>query len=175
MSDKIVAVLGATGVVGTQMLQCLEERNFPVRRLVPLASARSVGRDVVFHGERVPVVEATPDAFEGVDIVLGAAGDEQARALLPEAAKRGAVCVDNSHAFRLDADVPLVIPEINPGDIANHPRNIIANPNCATIIGLVPTWPLHEAAGLRRLIVSTYQAASGAGMSSCRSSASKCA
>jgi len=164
MSDKIVAVLGATGVVGTQMFQCLEERNFPVRRLVPLASARSVGRDVVFHGERVPVVEATPDAFEGVDIVLGAAGDEQARALLPEAAKRGAVCVDNSHAFRLDADVPLVIPEINPGDIANHPRNIIANPNCATIIGLVPTWPLHEAAGLRRLIVSTYQAASGAGM-----------
>jgi len=164
MSDKTVAILGVTGVVGTQMLQCLEERNFPVGKLVPLASARSVGRDVIFRGERAPVVEATPDAFEGVDIVLGAAGDEQAKALLPEAVRHGAVCVDNSHAFRLDADVPLVIPEINPEDIANHPRNIIANPNCATIIGLVPTWPLHKAAGLRRLIVSTYQAASGAGM-----------
>lgn len=164
MSDKTVAILGVTGVVGTQMLQCLEERDFPVGRLVPLASARSVGRDVIFRGERVPVVEATPDAFEDVDIVLGAAGDEQAKALLPEAVRHGAVCVDNSHAFRLDADVPLVIPEINPEDIANHPRNIIANPNCATIIGLVPTWPLHKAAGLRRLIVSTYQAASGAGM-----------
>ena len=110
------------------------------------------------------VQEATPEAFEGVDIVLGAAGDAQAKQLLPEAAARGAVCVDNSHAFRLDADVPLVVPEINPEDIQNHPRNIIANPNCATIIGLVPTWPLHQAAGLRRMIVSTYQAASGAGM-----------
>ena len=164
MSDKTVAILGATGVVGTQMLQCLEERDFPVGRLVPLASARSVGKTVPFHGGQVAVVEATPEAFEGVDIVLGAAGDEQAKALLPEAAKRGAVCVDNSHAFRLDEDVPLVIPEINPEDIANHPRNIISNPNCATIIGLVPTWPLHMVAGLRRLIVSTYQAASGAGM-----------
>jgi aspartate-semialdehyde dehydrogenase len=112
----------------------------------------------------VTVLEATPDAFDGVDIVLGAAGDAQAKELLPEAAVRGAVCVDNSHAFRLDADVPLVIPEINPEDIANHPRNIIANPNCATIIGLVPTWPLAQRAGLKRLIVSTYQAASGAGM-----------
>ena len=110
------------------------------------------------------MLEATPDAFDGVDIVLGAAGDAQAKELLPEAAARGAVCVDNSHAFRLDADVPLVIPEINPEDIANHPRNIIANPNCATIIGLVPTWPLAQRAGLTRLIVSTYQAASGAGM-----------
>ncbi len=164
MADKTVAILGATGVVGTQMIQCLEERNFPVGKLVPLASARSVGKTVSFNGEDVPVVEATPEAFEGADIVLGAAGDATAKALLPEAAKRGAVCVDNSHAFRLEPDVPLVIPEINAADIANHPRNIIANPNCATIIGLVPTWPLHKLAGLRRLIVSTYQAASGAGM-----------
>ena len=164
MSDKVVAILGATGVVGTQMLQCLEERDFPVGKLVPLASERSVGKTVTFRGEQVGVAEATPEAFEGVDIVLGAAGDAQARELLPEAAARGAVCVDNSHAFRLDADVPLVIPEINADDIANRPRNIIANPNCATIIGLVPTFPLHKAAGLRRLIVSTYQAASGAGM-----------
>ncbi|MCH4084345.1 MAG: aspartate-semialdehyde dehydrogenase [Olsenella sp.] len=164
MAGKVVAILGATGVVGTQMMQCLEERDFPVERLVPLASARSAGKKLQFRGEEVTVQEATPEAFEGVDIVLGAAGDAQAKELLPEAAKRGAVCVDNSHAFRLDPDVPLVIPEINPEDVANHPRNIISNPNCATIIGLVPTWPLAKAAGLNRLIVSTYQAASGAGM-----------
>lgn len=165
MADKlVVAILGATGVVGTQMIQCLEERDFPVERLVPLASARSAGKTVRFNSEDVTVQEATPEVFDGVDIVLGAAGDAQAKELLPEAAARGAVCVDNSHAFRLDADVPLVIPEINPEDIANHPRNIIANPNCATIIGLVPTWPLAQRAGLKRLIVSTYQAASGAGM-----------
>lgn len=164
MSEKVVAILGATGVVGTQMIQCLEERDFPVARLVPLASARSAGKTVEFRGEKVEVTEAKPEAFEGVDIVLGAAGDKIASALLPEAAARGAICVDNSHSFRLDPDVPLVIPEINPDDIANHPKNIIANPNCATIIGLVPTWPLHKLAGLTRMIVSTYQAASGAGM-----------
>ena len=164
MSDKTVAILGATGVVGTQMLRCLEERDFPVGKLVPLASAHSLGRTVTFRGEEVPVVEAAPEAFEGVDIVLGAAGDDVAKVLLPEAAARGAVVVDNSHAFRLDPEVPLVIPEINAGDIADHPKNIIANPNCSTIIGLVPAWPLHEVAGVRRLIVSTYQAASGAGM-----------
>lgn len=164
MAGKRVAILGATGVVGTQMRQCLEERNFPVSELVPLASAKSAGKTLTFKGEEVEVKEAKPEAFDGVDIVLGAAGDGIAKALLPEAAARGAVCVDNSHAFRLDSDVPLVVPEINPEDIKNHPRNIIANPNCATIIGLVPTYPLHKAAGLKRMIVSTYQAASGAGM-----------
>lgn len=164
MAGKRVAILGATGVVGTQMRQCLEERNFPVSELVPLASAKSAGKTLTFKGEEVEVKEAKPEAFDGVDIVLGAAGDGIAKALLPEAAARGAVCVDNSHAFRLDPDVPLVVPEINPEDIQNHPRNIIANPNCATIIGLVPTYPLHMAAGLKRMIVSTYQAASGAGM-----------
>lgn len=164
MAGKRVAILGATGVVGTQMRQCLEERNFPVSELVPLASAKSAGKTLKFKGEEVEVKEAKPEAFDGVDIVLGAAGDGIAKALLPEAAARGAVCVDNSHAFRLDPDVPLVVPEINPEDIQNHPRNIIANPNCATIIGLVPTYPLHKAAGLKRMIVSTYQAASGAGM-----------
>ena len=162
MSDKVVAILGATGVVGQQMLQCLEERNYPVKKLVPLASARSAGKKILFRGEEVTVVEAAPEAFEGVDIVLGAAGDAQARELLPEAAKRGAVCVDNSHAFRLEPDVPLVIPEINADDVKWH-NGIIANPNCATIIGLVPLWPLHQAAGLTRIIASTYQAASGAG------------
>ena len=162
MSEKTVAILGATGVVGQQMLQCLEERNFPVGCLVPLASERSVGKPVTFLGEDVPCQLAAPEAFEDVDIVLGAADDATARALLPEAVKRGAVCVDNSHAFRLEPDVPLVVPEINAADIAAH-HGIIANPNCATIIGLVPVWPLHQAAGLTRLIVSTYQAASGAG------------
>ena len=139
MAGKRVAILGATGVVGTQMRQCLEERNFPVSELVPLASAKSAGKKVTFKGEEVEVKEAKPEAFDGVDIVLGAAGDGIAKA-------------------------PLVVPEINPEDIQNHPRNIIANPNCATIIGLVPTYPLHKAAGLKRMIVSTYQAASGAGM-----------
>ena len=168
MSEKTVAVLGATGVVGQQMLQCLEERSFPVGRLVPLASERSAGKTVRFAGEDVPCQVACPEAFEGVDIVLGAADDATARELLPEAARRGAVCVDNSHAFRLDPDVPLVVPEINAADIVNHPRGIISNPNCATIIGLVPVWPLHQAAGVKRLVVSTYQAASGAGIAGMR-------
>lgn len=162
MAGKVIAVLGATGVVGRQMLQCLEERAFPVDRLVPLASARSLGKTVRFRGGELPVREAVPEAFEGVDIVLSAVGDEQARELLPEAVRRGAVCIDNSHAFRLDAGVPLIVPEINADDIATH-SGIISNPNCATIIGLVPLWPLHQAAGLIRVIASTYQAASGAG------------
>ena len=163
MSGKVVAILGATGVVGQQMLTCLEERDFPVSRLVPLASPRSVGKTIKFRGKDVTVRLAEPDAFEDVDIVLGAAGDSTAKELLPEAAARGAVCVDNSHAFRLDEGVPLVIPEINAEDIANHPKGIISNPNCATIIGLVPLWPLHLEAGLTRIVASTYQAASGAG------------
>ena len=163
MSEKTVAILGATGVVGQQMLTCLEERDFPVGRLVPLASERSAGRTVRFRGEDVPCEVAAPEAFDGVDIVLGAADDATAKTLLPEAARRGAVCVDNSHAFRMDPEVPLVIPEINAADIADHPRGIIANPNCATIIGLVPLWPLHQLAGLTRIVASTYQAASGAG------------
>ena len=162
-NGKVVAILGATGVVGAQMLQCLAERNFPIKRLVLLASARSAGKTISFSGEKIIVQEAVPEAFEGVDIVLGAAGDSQAKELLPEAVKRGCVCVDNSHAFRLDENVPLVIPEINAEDIKNH-KGIISNPNCATIIGLVPLYPLHKVAGIKRIIVSTYQAASGAGL-----------
>ena len=159
---KNVAILGATGAVGTQMLQCLEERDFPVGELRPLASARSAGKTVRFRGRDVTIVEATPEAFEGMDIVLGAADDDIAKRLLPEAVKRGATVVDNSHAFRLDPDVPLVVPEINAQDVSWH-KGLIANPNCATIIGLVPTWPLHQIAGVTRMVVSTYQAASGAG------------
>ncbi|MBE6469920.1 MAG: aspartate-semialdehyde dehydrogenase [Coriobacteriaceae bacterium] len=157
-----VAILGATGAVGTQMRQCLEE-DFPVGKLKLLASARSAGRAVEFRGEEVLIEEAVPEAFAGCDIVLGAVEDDLAAELLPEAVRRGATVVDNSHAFRMDPKVPLVVPEINAGDIAWH-QGIISNPNCATIIGLVPTWPLHRLAGVTRMIVSTYQAASGAGV-----------
>ena len=163
MADKKnVAILGATGAVGTQMLQCLAERDFPVGELRLLASARSAGKKVEWCGRQIELVEATPEAFEGMDIVLGAAGDDVAKQLLPEAVRRGATVVDNSHAFRLYDEVPLVIPEINAGDIAKN-QGIIANPNCATIIGLVPTWPLHKLGHVSRMVVSTYQAASGAG------------
>ena len=162
MDGYTVAILGATGVVGTQMITCLEEQEFPVKELKPLASARSVGKKVVFQGREWTIEEARPEAFEGCDFVLGAAEDDVARALLPAAVERGAVVADNSHAFRLDPDVPLVIPEVNPGDVAWH-KGIIASPNCATTIALVPVWPLHEVAGVTRMVVSTYQAASGAG------------
>ena len=164
MADtKNVAILGATGAVGTQMLQCLAERNFPVGELRLLASARSAGKVVEWCGREVTVQEAKPEAFEGMDIVLGAAGDAQAKELLPEAVKHGATVVDNSHAFRLDPEVPLVVPEINAGDVAWN-KGLISNPNCATIIGLVPTWPLHKLGNVTRMVVSTYQAASGAGV-----------
>ncbi|MDO4596118.1 MAG: aspartate-semialdehyde dehydrogenase [Coriobacteriaceae bacterium] len=163
MKSYSVAILGATGAVGQQMMQCLVEQDFPVGELRLLASARSAGRAMAFKGEQLVVREACPEAFDGVDIVLGAADDATARALLPEAVRRGAVCVDNSHAFRMDEGVPLVVPEINADDLEHH-AGIIANPNCATIIGLVPTWPLHKLAGVTRMIVSTYQAASGAGV-----------
>ena len=163
MKKYTVAILGATGAVGTQMLQCLAEQEFPVGSLKLLASARSAGKKVQTAWGEVEIEEARPEAFGGCDIVLGAAGDDIARELLPEAVKRGAVVVDNSHAFRLDPDVPLVVPEINAADVKWH-KGLIANPNCATIIGLVPTWPLHQLAGVQRMIVSTYQAASGAGV-----------
>ncbi|WP_072415821.1 aspartate-semialdehyde dehydrogenase [Collinsella phocaeensis] len=163
MKQYTVAIVGATGAVGTQMLACLKEQDFPVGALKLLASPRSAGKVIATPWGDVTVEVAVPEAFDGVDIVLGAAEDDVAKALYPEAVKRGAVVVDNSHAFRLDEDVPLVIPEINAEDVKGH-HGIIANPNCATIIGLVPTWPLHKLAGVTRMIVSTYQAASGAGM-----------
>lgn len=120
MKQYTVAILGATGAVGTQMLECLNEQEFPVGKLKLLASARSAGKTVEFRGEQVVIEEACPEAFEGCDIVLGAAGDDIAKELLPEAVKRGAVVVDNSHAFRLDPEVPLVVPEINADDIKWH-------------------------------------------------------
>lgn len=162
MKDYTVGILGATGAVGTQMIQCLEERDFPVGELRPLASARSAGKTIAFRGEEVAIAEATPEAFAGCDIVLGAAGDDVAKKLLPAAVEAGATVVDNSHAFRMDPEVPLVVPEINAEDVSWH-NGIVSNPNCATIIALVPTWPIHQLAGVKRMIVSTYQAASGAG------------
>lgn len=162
MKEYTVAILGATGAVGTQMIKCLEEQEFPVGKLRLLASARSAGKTLAFRGEDIVIEEATADSFAGCDIVLGAADDAIAKALLPAAAEAGATVVDNSHAFRMDPEVPLVIPEINAEDVSWH-HGIIANPNCATIIALVPTWPIHRLAGVKRMIVSTYQAASGAG------------
>jgi aspartate-semialdehyde dehydrogenase len=164
MASYAVAVVGATGAVGTEMLQTLEKRNFPVKSLRALASARSVGKTVKFHGAELPVAELKADSFAGIDLALFSAGAARSREFCPAAAAAGALVVDNSSAFRMDPEVPLVIPEINPRDAKRHPpKGIIANPNCSTIIMAVPVWPLHKAARLRRLIASTYQATSGAG------------
>jgi aspartate-semialdehyde dehydrogenase len=157
-----VAVLGATGAVGKQILNNLEKRSFPVKELRPLASARSAGSTVRFRGEEVIVQEATPDAFEGVDIALFSAGGSISERLAPEAVKRGAVVVDNTNAFRMNPDVPLVVPEVNGDHIQNH-RGIIANPNCSTIQMVVALKPLYDRFGFDRIIVSTYQAVSGSG------------
>lgn len=162
-----VAILGATGVVGQQMMKCLEEQDFPVADLKLLASARSVGKTYRFRGDSVAVQEATDSAFDGVDIVLGAAENDIAERFIPIAREKGAVSIDNSSAFRLDPDVPLVVPEVNPEDALNH-HGIIANPNCSTIIAMVAVNPLHRIAGIRRMVVSTYQAASGAGINGLR-------
>lgn len=157
-----VAVVGATGAVGQQMIKFLEKRNFPVKKLVPLASARSAGGTVHFRGEAVTILEATPDAFQDVDIALFSAGGGVSKVLAPEAVKRGAVVIDNSSAFRMDKDVPLVVPEVNRESLADH-QGIIANPNCSTIQMVVALKPLLDRYGMERVIVSTYQAVSGAG------------
>jgi aspartate-semialdehyde dehydrogenase len=157
-----VAVVGATGAVGQEMLAVLEQRAFPVDELRLLASSRSQGRTMPFRGADHEVRPATPDAFRGVDLALFSAGSDLSRALAPAARQAGALVVDNSSAFRMDPDVPLVIPEINGDAIAGH-GGIIANPNCSAILLCMAVGPLHRAAGLKRLIVCTYQAVSGAG------------
>lgn len=157
-----VAVMGATGAVGTEFLKILQQRNFPMKSLKLLASSRSAGRKIRFAGEELVVEELTERSFADVDLVLASAGGSLSRKFAPAAVEAGCVVVDNTSAFRMDADVPLVIPEINAADIAAH-RGIIANPNCSTIIMNVPVWPLHQAKAVRRIVVSTYQAASGAG------------
>ena len=157
-----VAVLGATGAVGQEMIKILAERDFPVGKLVPLASARSAGKTLKFKGEDVVIQEACESAFEGVDIVLGAAENDIAEKFAPAIVKAGAVFVDNSSAFRLNPDVPLVVPEINPGDVKNH-KGIISNPNCSTIITCTAVNALNAIAPIKSMIVSSYQAVSGAG------------
>lgn len=163
MKDYTVAVLGATGAVGREMLKILQERKFPVGRLVPLASARSVGTTLSFRGEEIPVEEARAEAFRGVDLVLGAADTAIARTFAPAIVEAGAVFVDNSSAFRLDPRVPLVVPEVNPEDARQH-QGIISNPNCSTIITVTAVNALNSIAPIRTMTASTYQAVSGAGV-----------
>ena len=162
MKEYTVAVLGATGAVGQEMIKILQERNFPVGKLVPLASARSAGKTLKFKGEDVAIVEAKDEAFQGVDIVLGAAENDIAKRFAPAIVKAGAVFVDNSSAFRLDPNVPLIVPEINPEDVKNH-HGIISNPNCSTIITVTAVNALNALSPIRTMTASTYQAVSGAG------------
>ncbi|WP_294502112.1 aspartate-semialdehyde dehydrogenase [uncultured Victivallis sp.] len=157
-----VAVAGATGAVGVEMVKTLEKRNFPVKSLKLLASARSAGKTMKFKGEDVVIEEMKHDSFKGVDIALFSAGGDISREYRPFVVDAGAVMIDNSSAFRMDDDVPLVVPEVNAEDIKLH-KGVIANPNCTTAIMLVAVAPLHRAKGLRRIVAATYQAASGAG------------
>jgi aspartate-semialdehyde dehydrogenase len=159
---KSVAVVGASGAVGDVMIRLLEERKFPVSTIKFLASERSTGKSVQFAGETYPIERLAPEAFQGVDIVLSSTPASISRQFSPIAARAGAVVVDNSSAFRMEPDVPLVVPEVNPHDVARH-KGIIANPNCSTIQMVVALKPLHDAFRVRRVVVSTYQAVSGAG------------
>ena len=156
--------MGATGAVGRRILALLEETNIPIGNLKLLASARSAGKTLPFKGTGLVIEEATPDSFNGVDLVLSSAGGNISKKFLPEAVKRGAVCVDNTSAFRMDPEIPLVVPEVNEDALVNH-HGIIANPNCSTIQMVLALEPIREKFGLKRVIVSTYQAVSGAGQS----------
>ena len=162
MKKVNLAILGATGAVGREMLKVLEERRFPIDHLKALASARSAGKALPFNGGEVIVEEATDASFEGMDIVLGAASNEMAKRFAPAIVKAGAVFVDNSSAFRMSDDVPLVVPEINPDDVKRH-HGIISNPNCSTIITLVAVAGINRVSPIRTMVASTYQAVSGAG------------
>lgn len=157
-----VAVVGATGAVGIEMIKVLERRRFPVGKLTLLASARSAGKKLTFAGQETTVTELTPESFRGIDIALFSAGGSISKEFAPIAAKAGCVVVDNSSAFRMDDTVPLVVPEINAADVRKH-RGIIANPNCTTAITLMALYPLHQAFGVKRVFASSYQAVSGTG------------
>ncbi len=161
-NDPVVAIVGVTGAVGAEFIATMDKRGFAVGRLKALASARSAGKTLQFRGQSVVIEELTERSFEGVDIALFSAGGSISRKFAPIAVKAGAVVVDNSSAFRMDPNVPLVIPEINAHRIRDH-KGIIANPNCAAITALVPLWPIHQDNRIKRVIISTYQAASGAG------------
>jgi aspartate-semialdehyde dehydrogenase len=159
-----VAVAGATGAVGQCMIKVLEERKFPVDEIHLLASERSAGKELSFRGHKVPVARLTRDSFKGIDIALFSAGAARSLEFAPAAAASGAVVVDNSSAFRMDPDIPLVVPEVNPGDVGLYTKKgIIANPNCSTIQMVVALKPIHDVAGIKRIVVSTYQAVSGTG------------
>ena len=161
-NEPVIAIVGVTGAVGAEFIATMDKRRFPVGRLKALASARSAGKAIGFRGQQVLIEELSETSFAGVDIALFSAGGGISRKFAPVAVKAGAVVVDNSSAFRMDSDVPLVIPEINARRIREH-KGIIANPNCAAITALVPLWPIHRQNRIKRLILSTYQAASGAG------------
>ncbi|MCM3386807.1 aspartate-semialdehyde dehydrogenase [Ureibacillus chungkukjangi] len=162
--ELTVAIVGATGAVGTQMKEQLLKRKFPIKHIKFLASARSAGTEIEFGGKTYTIEEATPEAFEGVDVALFSAGGSVSAKLAPEAAKRGAVVIDNTSHFRMDPNVPLVVPEVNREDLSRH-NGIIANPNCSTIQMVVALQPIREQFGLKNVIVSTYQAVSGSGVS----------
>lgn len=164
MAGHKVAIVGVTGAVGQEMLKILEERNFPVGELKPLASERSRGKKVVFKGVEIPVEVLSRESFQGVDLALFSAGASISREFAPLAAEAGCIVVDNSSAFRYEEDVPLVVPEVNPHRVRDYTkRGIIANPNCTTIISIVPLKPLHDYGKITRMVVSSYQATSGAG------------
>ncbi|GAB4431656.1 MAG: aspartate-semialdehyde dehydrogenase [bacterium] len=164
MKEFNVAIAGATGAVGEVMLETLEQRNFPIKNLKLLASERSVGKKLKFRGEEITVEKLEKTSFKNIDIALFSAGGDRSKEFAPYAAEAGAIVIDNSSCFRMEPDVPLVVPEVNPEDIALYKkRNIIANPNCTTIIMVVPLKPLHDYAKIKRIVVSTYQAVSGAG------------
>jgi len=160
-----VAIVGATGNVGREMLQIMAERNFPADEVVALASRRSVGREVSYGEDQVlPIQDLDTFDFTGTDIVLSSAGGAISAKYLPRAAEAGAVCVDNTSHFRMDPDVPLIVPEVNPEALGEYTKkNIIANPNCSTIQMMVALKPLHEKFGIKRVVVSTYQSVSGGG------------
>lgn len=158
----VVAIVGATGAVGVELIRCLEQRRFPLSELRLFASARSAGKQLNFRGQALEVRELSEDSFPGVDIALFSAGGATSRRFAPIAVRAGAIVIDNSSAFRMDPQVPLVVPEINPQTIRTH-KGIIANPNCCAIISITPLWPIHQANPIQRLMLATYQAASGAG------------
>ena len=160
--NPVVAIVGATGAVGVELIECLERRKFPLKELRLFASARSAGKTLPFRGKQLPVQELKESSFAGVDIGLFSAGSGTSKKFAPAAVKAGTVIVDNSSAFRMDEGVPLVVPEINREAIFTH-KGVIANPNCSAIISITPLWPVHRQNRIRRMIISTYQAASGAG------------
>ncbi len=162
LKSPVVAVIGATGAVGVEIVRCLEKRRFPLSALRLFASARSAGQRVSYAGQSLTIEELREEALQGIDIALFSAGGSISRRFAPALAASGTIVVDNSSAFRMNADVPLVVPEINANTIRDH-RGIVANPNCAAILTITPLWPIHRVNPLQRLIVSTYQAASGAG------------